>query len=64
MLNYKIVNKRSIFTVVETDSNLIIKQFNQKKEAVKLLRLLNSGSGFQGFTPPFVVAPVKIPISS
>lgn len=49
------------FHVVETASGRSIKQFPVKTDAVKLLRFLNLGGGFDGWTPDFFLNKFKIP---
>jgi hypothetical protein len=48
------VRKRNIgFCVVEKDTNITLAKFENQEEARQLVRSLNLGSGFNGFTPPF-----------
>lgn len=56
MPNYKIKGN----SVIETTTNQIIKTFRSKRDAIGLCNLLNSGSGFNGFTPSFFV--IKTPL--
>ena len=52
-MNYRINIKNNIFEVVEVTTNYIIKSFTLHKEAKDLMRHLNLGGGFDGFTPRF-----------
>ena len=49
------------FHVVETASGRSIKQFPTKPRAVELLRFLNLGGIFDGWTPDFFLNKFKIP---
>ena len=48
------------FHVVETASGRSIKQFPLKTEAVKLLRFLNLGGGFDGWSPSFFLKKIDL----
>lgn len=53
MINYKVISNKNEFCVLETQTNLIINKFNNNKDARNLVRHLNFGGGFDGFTPTF-----------
>lgn len=55
MINYKVISKKNKYCVLETQTNLIIKKFNNNKDARNLVKHLNFGGGFDGFSPPFVL---------
>ena len=69
-MNYKIVEglmhpKNSekncpIFKVLETNTDQVLGVFKDLKEAKQLLRHLNLGGGFDGWTPSFILKQVKI----
>ena len=52
-MNYKIQNENKTFSVLETKTNQVIGSFKEQQEAKKLLRHLNLGGCFDGFTPTF-----------
>lgn len=54
MGNYKVKNTE----ILEISTNQIIKRFQSKKEAINMCNLLNSGSGFNGHTPRFLLIQV------
>lgn len=56
MANYKIKGN----SVIEIATDQTIKTLRNKRDAISLCNLLNSGSGFNGFTPSFFV--IKIPL--
>jgi hypothetical protein len=68
-VNYKIVQdllhpKDSekncpIFKVLETKTDLILGTFQDPKDAKQLLRHLNLGGGFDGWTPSFILKTIK-----
>ncbi len=66
MMNYKLVNytahisspQTQYVDVLETTTNLIIKEQMHVPEARELARRLNMGGGFDGFTPAFFLAEV------
>ena len=47
-----------IYKVIETVTDQIIMTFSYEKEAKDLMRRLNLGSGFDGFTPSFILQKV------
>ena len=48
------VRKRKIgFCVIEKDTDITLAKFDNQDEARQLVRSLNLGSGFNGFTPSF-----------
>ena len=52
-MNYKIKMTESGFSVMETSTNQIIREFKGLEPARKVLRHLNLGGGFDGWTPQF-----------
>jgi hypothetical protein len=61
-MNYKVKNNSNIFEVLETTTNQVIAKFPTQKEAKDLLRHLNLGGGFDGWTPSFILKTIKIKI--
>lgn len=53
MAKYKIMS--GFIIEVETDQKIV--SFSKKKEAIGLCNFLNSGGGFDGFTPSFFLKP-------
>ena len=58
-MNYKIKNNNNVFDVLETATNQIIASFPTQKEAKDLLRKLNLGGGFDGWTPTFILKTIN-----
>lgn len=66
MMNYKLVNYQAHISspqnqfadVLETATNQIIKEYMAVPKARELVRHLNMGGGFDGFTPAFFLADV------
>mgnify|MGYP003348235490 CR=1 FL=1 len=55
-MNYKIVtNPGHFFDVVETKTSQIVYTSGVHSKAKELLRHLNFGGGFDGFTPSFML---------
>jgi diaminopimelate decarboxylase len=55
-MNYKVkANESKTFDVVETATTQVIKSFTDQKDAKLLLRHLNFGGGFDGWTPSFML---------
>lgn len=59
-VDYKVVEKDGKFCVKEQATDYIIKTFESREEAKKVMKFLNLGGGFAGFSPNFFVKPVKI----
>ena len=58
--DYKLIEENKIYNVFEIATEQVIKSFTDKTEAKKLLRHLNRGGGFNGWTPTFFMVPLKI----
>lgn len=54
-MNYKLVNRKNKHGVLEIQTNQIIKLFDNRNDARDLLRHLNLGGGFDGWTPSFMI---------
>lgn len=55
MMNYKIVSNSGNFDVIENMTEQTVRSFTDQKEARKLLRHLNLGGGFDGWSPSFMI---------
>lgn len=53
--NYSVVEDSDTFKVVENTTGLIIKTYNIKEDARKLMKSLNMGAGFDSWTPAFIL---------
>ena len=53
MMNYKIDKDHFGYNVIETGTDQIMKVCESHDEAKKLMKHLNLGGGFDGFTPNF-----------
>ena len=53
---YKLVKNREsqVFEIIENDTNLVIIRNEDREKLYSTFRNLQKGSGFQGFTPPFI----------
>lgn len=58
-MNYKIVEKDNHYVVFETATEHEIATFNEKQKAKAFMRKLNMGSGFDGWTPHFVITKIS-----
>lgn len=52
-LNYKIIDTSGKVSLVETKTDYIVREYDSREQARPLLRHLNLGGGFAGFTPTF-----------
>ncbi len=59
-MNYKIVQNKHKWTVVENRSKLEIEHFITRDSARKLCRKLNLGAGFDGWSPIFIATKEKL----
>jgi len=60
-VNYKIKNNpNNNFEVIETSTEQIVATFSAQKDAKQLLRHLNLGGGFDGWTPQFMLKKIKL----
>jgi hypothetical protein len=59
MTNYKIVQNKRSYTVVETATNHNIKTFSLARDAKAFMRHLNLGGGFDSWTPQFFLVSLK-----
>lgn len=54
-MNYKIFSNETKHTIVETTTMQEIRVFQEKDEAKNLMRFLNLGGAFDGWTPRFIL---------
>lgn len=54
-MNYKIQNTDNGYTIVERDTGHIIGLYSSSTKAQIVKCILNSGAGFDGWTPEFFV---------
>ena len=55
-MNYKIITEKGKnYIVVETQTDQTIKSFSDFNQARKLMKFLNLGGGFDGWTPSFLL---------
>jgi hypothetical protein len=59
-MNYKIIEKHGKFEVHEVPTNQTIDIFKTKDDAKVLLRSLNFGAAFDGWTPKFILQKVDL----
>jgi len=59
-MNYKIIEKYGKFEVYEVPTNQTIEIFKTKDGAKVLLRQLNFGAAFDGWTPKFILQKVDL----
>jgi hypothetical protein len=52
-MKYKIVEANGVWNVVEQSTDHVIVSFKDKDEAKKIMRNLNFGAVFDGWTPAF-----------
>lgn len=52
-MSYYVKQTDGAFNIIEKDSELLMTSTRNEKEANKMCRSLNLGSGFNGFTPAF-----------
>lgn len=54
-VNYKVESNSGLFNVVEKQTGHIVYTHHFASEAKKMMKHLNLGGGFDGFSPRFVV---------
>lgn len=59
-MNYKVVQKKHKWAVVENRSTLEIEYCITKSDAQKVARRLNAGRGFDGWSPTFIATKEKL----
>jgi len=52
-MSYTVRKRKVGYCVIEKNTNITLARFEHHDEARKLVRSLNLGSGFKGFTPSF-----------
>ena len=59
-MNYEIVrNESTLFDVVETKTEQVMETFTFMQDAITYMSKLNSGKGFDGWTPKFFLEKAK-----
>lgn len=58
-LNYSVVSVKKKYYVKELKTNQKIAKFSTWNAAKKFKDHLNGGAGFNGFTPEFIIKPIK-----
>lgn len=58
-MTYSVKEQSGRYLVVEKDTDNIIKEVKDQKEARAVCRSLNLGSGFAGYTPAFFLQDFK-----
>lgn len=59
-MNYDILRSNNKFVVFEKATSYNIKSFDSQKKAFEYCCFLNSGGGFDGFSPEFILKNVRI----
>ena len=63
-VDYKVVKVGETHCVEEKATGYIIKSFDDASDARKMMKFLNLGGGFAGFTPEFIVRKVYPPLNN
>lgn len=58
-MNYKIIQDSNGYNIVESPTDQVVKTFDSHSDAKKMMKHLNLGGGFDGFTPNFFLKSVK-----
>jgi hypothetical protein len=59
-LNYIVEPSSSLYSVIETPTDQVIKVYKVYKDAKDLMRHLNLGGAFDGWTPTFMLKKINI----
>lgn len=59
-MSYVVKETHGKFNILEKDSNIVIEMEYDEKSARDICRKLNLGSGFNGWTPPFIAEKYKV----
>ena len=59
-LNYIVESSSNQYNVIETHTNHLIKTCKAYKDAKELMRHLNLGGAFDGWTPNFILKKINI----
>lgn len=54
-MNYRVIKNFDQYKVIENKTNHTMKTFTKSHEAYKMCNQLNSGKGFDGWTPEFII---------
>jgi hypothetical protein len=58
-MSYRVVEDDKLNKIVEKETDLVVAKIPSSRQARKLCRSLNLGSGFNGFTPMFFTLEYK-----
>ena len=58
-MSYRVVEDEKTNNIVEKETELVIAKIRSSREARKMCRSLNLGSGFNGYTPVFFTLEYK-----
>jgi hypothetical protein len=68
MKNYSVIVSHEaddyVWDVFELGTNQVIETFYFEEDALELANFLDEGGGFDGFTPPFMLNRVKVPVTN
>lgn len=59
-MSYAVRENNGKFNILEKDSDVIIELEAEEKIARDICRKLNLGSGFNGWTPPFLASKIRV----
>lgn len=60
-INLRDTSTPEVFEIVEKDTDHVVSETTVFSDARKILKRFNSGSGFAGWTPAFVLTKFKVP---
>lgn len=63
-VNYKVVETAGEFAVIENRTGHVIRKYSSHPEAKKMMKHLNLGGGFDGFSPNFLFNDPKTLLNS
>jgi len=58
-MTYRVIKEKSLFLIVEKDTDQIIEKIKDERKARDICRSLNLGAGFNGYTPAFFTQDFK-----
>jgi hypothetical protein len=62
-MKYKVNQNNNLFEVLEIPTKQVLKSFPNREDARSMVRMLNFGGGFDGFTPTFFLKNVEIKLT-
>lgn len=57
-INYYVTKTDDTWSVIETQTEMVVDSFGEKSLALEFCDFLNAGGGFDGFTPTFMLKKV------